>query len=104
MENPIFPIALNKHLIFCAIALVFFLFQYIRQKNRYPLVFAVAIPATLLVYVSENKTWFTAIGLLELALLILAAVLYVLDRRRAKTQAAEKNGAVQPAPAAEAEE
>ncbi|MBQ8905600.1 MAG: hypothetical protein IJY85_04425 [Ruminococcus sp.] len=100
MENPIFPIALSKHIIFCAIALVFFLFQFIRQKNRYPLVFAVAIPATLLVYVSENKTWFTAIGIFELAMLILAAVLYALDRRKAKAQAS----AAQPAPADEAKE
>lgn len=100
MENPIFPIALNKHIIFCVIAVVFFLFQYIRQKNRYQLALAIAIPATLLVYVSDNKTWFSAIGIFELVMLILSAVLYFLDRRRAKTQQTESA----PAPAAEVEE
>lgn len=97
MDNPIFPIAPDKHIIFCVIAAAFFLFQFIRQKNRYPLVLAIAIPATLLVYVSENKTWFTAIGIFEFAMLIFAGALYCLDRRKAKQQPA----AAQPAPAAE---
>ncbi len=84
MDASTFPIPFPFHLIFCIIAGLFFLFQFIRLKRSYQLILAVTIPASLLIYVGDaaNKTWFHTVGAFELIMLIGAIVLAVMDRAR----------------------
>ncbi len=58
--------------------------QFIRMRRMYQLVFAVAVPATLLLYINESRTWFYGIGVFELVMLILAIVTVCIDHTRAK--------------------
>ena len=80
MEPMIFPISQDKHLIFCIIATVLFLLQFIRTKRWYQLVMALAIPASLLIYADpENKTLFYGVGILEAVLLLLSLLLNIIQ-------------------------
>lgn len=87
MESTVFPLPFQSHLIFCVIATIFFVIQFIRLRRTYQLVFAVAIPATMLLYVSESRTWFYGIGVFELAMLILAVIMVCIDHAKAKKDA-----------------
>lgn len=111
MEPMIFPISQDKHLIFCIIATVLFLLQFIRTKRWYQLVMALAIPASLLIYVQpENKTLYYGVGVLEAFLLLLALILNIVQsakiakaEKKAKAEA-DAAAAEQTKPAAETEE
>lgn len=85
MDATVFPISFHQHLIFCGIAILFFVLQFIRLRYWYQLVMVTAIAASLLVYVNENSVWFYSVGILELLLLITAFVLY---RKQTKKLAA----------------
>jgi len=87
MESTVFPLPFQSHLIFCVIATIFFVIQFIRMRRMYQLVFAVAVPATLLLYINESRTWFYGIGVFELVMLILAIVTVCIDHTRAKKNA-----------------
>lgn len=111
MEPMIFPISQDKHLIFCIIATVLFLLQFIRTKRWYQLVMALAIPASLLIYVQpENKTLYYGVGVLEAFMLLLALILNIVQsakiakaEKKAKAEA-DAAAAAQTAPAAGTEE
>lgn len=111
MEPMIFPISQDKHLIFCIIATVLFLLQFIRTKRWYQLVMALAIPASLLIYVQpENKTLYYGVGVLEAFLLLLALILNIVQsakiakaEKKAKAEA-DAAAAAQTTPAAGTEE
>ena len=105
MEPTIFPIGQDKHLIFCILATLLFVLQFARTKRWYQLVMAIAIPASMLIYVQpENKTIYYAVGILEAVLLLLAMVLNIVQS--AKTAKAEKmaKAEAEAKPAAETEE
>lgn len=82
MDASTFPIAFPLHLGFCVIAGIFFLLQFIRLHRPYQLMMAVAIPASLLIYVNESKSWFHTVGIFEAVLLLGAIVLAFLYRNR----------------------
>lgn len=111
MEPMIFPISQDKHLIFCIIATVLFLLQFIRTKRWYQLVMALAIPASMLIYVQpENKTLYYGVGVLEAFMLLLALILNIVQsakiakaEKKAKAEA-DAAAAEQTKPAAETEE
>lgn len=86
MDASTFPISFTYHLIFCIVAGVFFLIQFIRLRRPYQLILAVAIPASLLIYVGDpsNKTWFHTVGMFEVVLLLGAVVLSIVGRARSK--------------------
>lgn len=93
MDASTFPIPFSFHLIFCLIAGVFFLLQFIRLKRPYQLVLTIAIPASLLIYIGDptNQSWFHTVGAFEAAMLIGAIVLAVMDRfRQHKQEKAQK--------------
>lgn len=74
IENPsLFPFPFKMHLIFACLAAVFFAYRFFTQKQPFQLIMAVAIPASLLIWLSESKTLFYAVGIAE-AVLILAAI------------------------------
>lgn len=86
MSAETFPISLPYHIVFCVVAFVFFLFQFIRLRRSHQLIFAIAIPASLLIYVRPaDSDWFYGVGLFEAVLLLGAVVLSLIDvifRRR----------------------
>ena len=83
MEKTLFPITMEKHIVFCAIAAVFFLLQFIRTKRIYQLILAIAVPVSLLIYIApENETLFYGVGIAEAVLLVLAFILNIVQSRR----------------------
>ncbi len=95
METSLFPVSMEKHIIFAVIAAVFFLLQFVRTKQWYQLVMAAAIPLSLLIYIdTENMTLFYGVGILEAVLLCTALVLNIVQsRRQSKAEKAAKAAA-----------
>lgn len=75
MENTLFPIKMEMHIIFAVVATLIFIVQFIRLRKKYHLVLAAAIPATLLAYVIDSRAFFYGLGIAEAAALIAALVL-----------------------------
>lgn len=89
VETPtLFPFPLHIHLIFSCLALVFFLFQFKREKKPYQLIMGIAIPFSLVIWLSENRTLFYAVGIAELAMLIAAFVTAVVFKNKEAEPAA----------------
>lgn len=84
MNGNIFPLPFSTHLIFVAIAFVFFLIQFVRTKYKYQLIMAIAVALTMLIYVKDSKMWFYSIGILEFGLLIIAFVAAIAEKRSRK--------------------
>ena len=85
MNKTLFPITMEKHMIFCAVATVFFLLQFIRTKRIYQLILAIAVPLSLVVYAApENTTVFYGVGIAEAVLLALAFILNIVQNARDK--------------------
>ena len=75
METPqLFPFPLPLHIGFCIIALVFFLFRFITDKKPYQLIMAIAIPLSLALELSDNRTLYYAVGIVEFILLLSAFI------------------------------
>ena len=75
LDPTLFPIAMDKHIIFAVASSLFFLLQFIRTRKLYQLIMAVAIPASLLIYLApENTTFFYGVGIAEAVLMLLAFV------------------------------
>lgn len=100
MENNVFPLPLTAHIIFVAVAFVFFVIQFIRVKYKYQLVMAAAAVLTTLVYVNTSRTWFYAVGFLEFGLLIIAFVASIVEKHMRKVSSAQ-TGIVETAETAE---
>ena len=79
-----FPLAMDKHIIFCIIGFVFFMFQFFRQGFKYQVMSAVAIAATLLLYVNDSTSWRYFIGVVELILIILIFVVMTSEKKKAE--------------------
>lgn len=75
IEKPtLFPFPFNMHLVFACIGAIFFAYRFFTQRRPFQLIMAVAIPLSLIIWISESKTVFYGLGIIE-ALLILAAVI-----------------------------
>ena len=82
MDATTFPLPLAYHIVLCVLGCVFFLAQFIRLKKPYQLMMAIAMPASLLIYIQpESRTLFYTIGLL-VALDLLALVISLIQRFR----------------------
>ena len=74
---------LAYHIVLCVLGCVFFLAQFIRLKKPYQLMMAIAMPASLLIYIQpESRTLFYTIGLLVALDLLLALVISLIQRFR----------------------
>lgn len=93
MENTVFPLPFEIHLIFVCIAIVLFIFRYATCKRTYQLLIGIAAAATLLLYINTSKLWFNIVGIAELALIIAAIVSSVLDRKKLKAEKASEEAA-----------
>lgn len=75
IENAnLFPFPFGLHLIFCTIALIFFGWRFSVQKKPFQLIFAIAVPLSLAIWLNDSKNWFYIIGLTELILILAAFV------------------------------
>ena len=90
MDNNIFPLPFNIHLAFVCIAFILFIFQFSRKKRTYQMIMAVAVCASLLLYLNSGITWHYCIGVCELVLFITAIVSVILDKRKAKAEKADE--------------
>lgn len=96
MNMNTFPMTFEQHLIFCIVAVLFMVLQFVRQRYWYQLVIAAAVGCSLLIYVNDNTGWFYGIGVLELALMGAALVLYVVQSRKlAKEEVAAEQAAAE---------
>lgn len=81
-QTSLFPFPFSLHLVFCCISLVFFVFRFIKEKSPYQIIMAVAIPFSLIIWLSENKTLFYMVGIVEAVLLISAFVASIVCRKK----------------------
>ncbi len=87
MENTLFPIAMEVHIVFALISLIIFGMQFIRLRKKYYLVLAVAIPCSLLAYVIPSSSFFYWLGVAEAAAMLVALILAkTVDRDKSKPQ------------------
>lgn len=95
-----FPLDMQKHIIFCVIAAVFFIAQFFRQGFRYQLITAAAVLITLLLYVNSSAVWRNIIGITEAVLIIMIFVVMAVEKKKAAQKEKEETAASE-GPAAE---
>lgn len=88
MDNNIFPLPFPAHVIFVAVAVLFFAIQFIRLKYKYELIMAAAVVCTMLIYVKDSRMWFYSAGILEFGLILTALVVSIVEKRGRKALAA----------------
>lgn len=90
MDATTFPISMTWHIAFCTLACIFFIIQYVRTKKSYQLLMAVAIPASLCIYICpENTSLFHAVGVFEAVVLVGAIVFAFIERARRRQENAD---------------
>lgn len=67
----LFPISFNAHIVFTIISVIFFLYQFKRQRHLYQLLSAIAIPIPLILYLNSSKILFNIIGFIELIMILI---------------------------------
>lgn len=70
----LFPFPLNLHVIFAVISVIFFIYRFITDRRLFQLIMAVAVPFSLTLRISDNRTWFYTVGIIELILLLIACI------------------------------
>lgn len=89
-EPALFPFPFGLYAVFCVIALAFFVFRFVKEKAPYQLIMAIAIPFSLLIGLSNGKTLFYLVGIVELLLLISAFVLSIVCKKKSPETVPEK--------------
>ena len=93
MDNSFFPMDMKWHIILALLALLVFGMQFIRYRKAHHLVLAIALPCTLLPYLSESQTFFYTVGAFEGAALLLAFILaHTVDRDKSDGKAEQEAG------------
>ncbi len=82
VQQNLFPFPFPHHLVFCCIALIFFGYMYMKYRKPHQLVMAIAIPFSLVIWVSTSRTLFYAVGIIEVLLLLTALILNIVYRKR----------------------
>lgn len=87
----LFPFPIKFHIVFACIALIFFAYRFATDKKPYQLIFAIAIPFSLMIWLSDVKGYFYLIGAIELIMIIAALVTSIVCKPKEKAEsAAEK--------------
>lgn len=105
-ENPtIFPFPFPMHITIVIISVIFFGFRFAVQKKPYQLIFAIATPISLLLWVSNNKTLYYTVGIIELILILLAVIsTFVFKPKKAEAAAAAAEAKTEEADSDKADE
>ena len=88
----LFPFPFSFHLVFAVISFIFFMVSFLKFKRPYQLLFAIAIPLSLLLWAAEfNRGLYYGLGAVEL-LLVLAALVssIILKPKKQKEDKASK--------------
>lgn len=88
--NVLVPLPLPAHIIFCIVGTLYFGFRYYQKNYLYYLLLAVAIPSTLLIYMSNERWYFIALAIEEF---ILAVMIFVNMRKVEKQKKTEEKAA-----------
>ncbi len=92
VENPsLFPFPFKMHLIFACIGAIFFAYRFFTQKRPCQLIMAIAIPASLLIWLSESRTLFYGLGIAEAVLILAAAVTSVIFKAPVESEEDEES-------------
>lgn len=90
MTTSVFPLTFQSHIVFCIVAVAFFIFQYIRLKAPYQLMTVFAILATLALYINDSKIVFYSVGIFELVMIIAIAFSMSVTRKKQARKETEK--------------
>jgi glycerol-3-phosphate acyltransferase PlsY len=71
----LFPISFNAHIIFTIVAVLFFVMQFIRQRQLYQILTAIAVPIPLILYKYTSITVFYSVGIIELILIVAIGIM-----------------------------
>ena len=82
MTTSVFPLTFQSHIVFCIIAVAFFIFQYIRLKAPYQLMTVFAVLATLALYINDSKIVFYGVGIFELVMIIAITISMSITRKK----------------------
>lgn len=82
VQPNLFPFPFPHHLVFCCIAMVFFGYLYMKYKKPHQLIMAIAIPFSLVIWISESRTLFYTVGIIEVLFLITALLLHIVHRKK----------------------
>ncbi|MBQ8297327.1 MAG: hypothetical protein IJX77_06050 [Ruminococcus sp.] len=85
----LFPFPFNVHLIFACLGLVFFMIMYSREKKPYQLIMGIAIPFSLVLWLSDSKTLFYFVGAAEVLMLAAAFVSTFIWKKKDSTKTDE---------------
>ena len=91
-ENPtIFPFPFEMHLALAVISFLFFSYRFVSQKKLFQLIFAVAAPLSLILWLSDNKSLFYGLGLAELILIVIALISSFMSKPKKTEETASKS-------------
>ncbi|MEG1027148.1 MAG: hypothetical protein RSE07_00540 [Oscillospiraceae bacterium] len=68
------------HCVVAVCIIVIFLYKFIKEKKVYQLLFVLWAPLTLLTYLSQDKTFQMALGIIQIVLFL--AIIYLLFKRK----------------------
>lgn len=85
----VFPFPFNMHLILSVISVFFFGYRFAVQKRPYQLIFAIAVPLSMTIWISNNRTFFYILGLVELILIASALILSIAIKPKEKAGKAD---------------
>ena len=89
-EHPsIFPFGFSMHIALAIISVIFFAYRFATQKRPFQLIFAIAPPISLALWISDNKTLFYAVGLIELVLILAALISTFICKPKKAEEAAD---------------
>ncbi len=93
-ERPsLFPFPFSMHLIFVCVSVLFFAYRFYVQKRPFQLLMAIAVFVSMGVWISDNRTLYYAIGVIELVLIIASIVLSIIIKRPdADKKSDDRNG------------
>lgn len=113
VKPELFPFPFKSHLIFCCIGFIFLAYRFYTQRRPHQIIMAFALPISLMVWLSEKKSVYYTMGIIELVLIvaaIAATVVYNVHNSKKKNgkdaaeEASDENGAAEENDADENEE
>ena len=82
VEQPgLFPFPFGMHIVFAIVALIFFAYRFKTDKRPYQLIMAIAIPFSLLLWLSDSRSLYYFVGLSEGILLLAALITSIIFRK-----------------------
>ncbi|MCM1007224.1 MAG: hypothetical protein NC485_04695 [Ruminococcus flavefaciens] len=104
VKPELFPFPFKSHLIFCCIGFIFLAYRFYTQRRPHQIIMAFALPISLMVWLSEKKSVYYTMGIIELVLIvaaIAATVVYNVHNSKKKNgkdaaeEASDENGAAE---------